>query len=50
MVGKFDPENTSTIDIKRAAGFTETNSLLYLDGNPIMYEYESLELLKEQIY
>ena len=43
----FDPETTSTIDIKRAVGFTETNSLLYMDGKPIMYEYESMSLLRE---
>ena len=45
----FDPETTSTIDIKRALGFTETNSLLYLCGNPIMYEYETIQLMREQL-
>ena len=49
-VPKFDPENTSTIELKRALGLSETDSLLYLNGKPIMYEYETLELLFEQFF
>ncbi len=51
----FDAKTTSTLELKRKylahkiSNFEDKTIVLVLNGNPIMYDYESCSLMFEQI-